>query len=331
MQARLTNIRLAASCLSKNQWTFNVRIPLHTIAPWLLEAPSIMFLLLMDREYPKLCARRRMLRRRICGGVQPSTGNRQSYSSFWSWDELSMRASLHDHQNILPLTVMPPTRQMLLPRLCATSSLKPLLEAMPPKRPPIVPEYLITRNHFYFDGSPTLSIIMVRILRLMAGSSCEGCLPPVQNWHFLLVHLNCRSRWSVFCQIFDGGVHAYDRSEIQAKIKQKQNVVATSGRQFLESKGLIFKSKWPWIKKIIFWYGIWDSPQICEFVSNLPIEIKSQKSKSSLRFAFMFVMRMPWLAMSQLCSVTQSLDNGLDCLGQWLASNNGLVPVNRWV
>jgi hypothetical protein len=42
------------------------------------------------------------------------------------------------------------------------------------------------------------------------------------------------------------------------------------------------------------------------------------------------VMRMSWLAMSPLCSVTQSLDNGLDCLGQWLASNNGLVPVNWW-
>jgi hypothetical protein len=63
----------------------------------------------------------------------------------------------------------------------------------------------------------------------------------------------------------------------------------------------------------------------------LPIEIKSQKSKSSLRFAFTFVMRMSWLVMAQLCSVTQSSDNGLDCLGQWLASNNGLVPVNLWV
>jgi hypothetical protein len=56
--------------------------------------------------------------------------------------------------------------------------------------------------------------------------------------------------------------------------------------------------------------------QFAKFVSNLPIEIKSQKSKSSLRFAFTFVMRMSWLAMSPLCSVTQSLDNGLDCLGQ---------------
>jgi hypothetical protein len=105
----------------------------------------------------------------------------------------------------------------------------------------------------------------------------------------------------------------------------------TSGRRFSESKWLIFKSKWPWIKKIVFWYGVWDSPQICKFVSNLPIEIKSQKSKLSLRFAFTFVMRMSWLAMAQLCSVTQSSDNGLDCLGQWLASNNGLAPVNRWV
>jgi hypothetical protein len=56
--------------------------------------------------------------------------------------------------------------------------------------------------------------------------------------------------------------------------------------------------------------------QICKFVSNLPIEIKSQKSKSSLQFAFTFVMRMSWLAMAQLCSVMQSSDNGLDCLGQ---------------
>jgi hypothetical protein len=104
---------------------------------------------------------------------------------------------------------------------------------------------------------------------------------------------------------------------------------STSGRQFLESKWLIFKSKWPWIKKIVFWYGVWDS--ICKFVSNLLIEIKSQKSKSSLRFEFTFVMRMSWLVMAQLCSVTQSSDNGLDHLGQWLASNNGLVPVNRWV
>jgi hypothetical protein len=101
-----------------------------------------------------------------------------------------------------------------------------------------------------------------------------------------------------------------------------------SGRWFLESKWLIFKSKWPWIKKIIFWYGVWDSPQICK--TNLPIEIKSQKSKLSLQFAFTFVMRMSWLAMAQLCSVMQSSDNGLDCLGQWLASNNGLVHVNRW-
>jgi hypothetical protein len=74
-----------------------------------------------------------------------------------------------------------------------------------------------------------------------------------------------------------------------------RNCCCSSGRQFLESKWLIFKSKWPWIKKIVFWYGIWDSPQICKFVSNLPIEIKSQKSKLSLRFAFTFVMRMSWL------------------------------------
>jgi hypothetical protein len=72
----------------------------------------------------------------------------------------------------------------------------------------------------------------------------------------------------------------------------KGKALKPSVRQFLESKWLIFKSKWPWIKKIVFWYGIWDSPQICKFISS---------------------------------------DNGLDHLGQWLASNNGLVPANRWV
>jgi hypothetical protein len=72
--------------------------------------------------------------------------------------KLSTHTILHDHQNILQPTMLLPMHHVAascqMPRLCATSSWKPLLEAMPPKRPLIMPEYLIARNHFCFDGRP---------------------------------------------------------------------------------------------------------------------------------------------------------------------------------
>jgi hypothetical protein len=92
--------RLPASCLLKNQWTFNVWILARWVGlclstqlpppspPQLLKAPSIRqhSCPLQIGSAPSYVAGGRCHELKYV--EEPSTGNRQSYSSFWSRDEI---------------------------------------------------------------------------------------------------------------------------------------------------------------------------------------------------------------------------------------------------